>query len=46
MLVGDPSFPDQALHAGQRYVVWCSTAESSTGERTTSVFLATVVEAT
>lgn len=51
MLVGDPSFPDQALHAGQRYVVWCATAETPTLEapteqRPSAVFLAAVIEAT
>ena len=41
MLVGDPTFPDQMLVAGQRYVVWCST-----GEPPTSVFFAKVLEPT
>jgi hypothetical protein len=41
MLVGDPTFPDQMLVAGQRYVVWCST-----GEPPTRVFFAKVVEPT
>jgi hypothetical protein len=39
MLVGDPTFPEQMLIAGQRYVVWCST-----GEPPTSVFFAAVLE--
>lgn len=51
MLVGDPLFEDQMLVAGQRYVIWCSTAETPTPEsptdnRPTAVFLAAIVEVT
>ena len=41
MLVGDPTFPDQMLVAGETYVVWCSI-----GEPPTRIFFAGILEPT
>lgn len=46
MLVGDPTFDDQMLVAGRRYVVWCSIGDPPPGEPPTAVYFAAVVEPT